>query len=88
MQGTLAGLADLDLRFARRGADLDREAGPDAAKQRRYSDDIPQIDSRLMRAQGKSVPGGELRTVPGGPFPASTDRNGRPYLPDSAKFAH
>src|SRR4051794_3195579 len=46
------------------------------------------MDSRLAHAQGQSVPESELRTVPGRPFPASTDRNGRPDLPDSAISAH
>src|SRR4051794_28500409 len=46
------------------------------------------MDSRLAHSQGESVPESELRPGPGGPFPASTDRNGRPYLPDSAISAH
>ena len=72
----LAGLADPDLRFACRGVDLDREAGPDAPKQRRYLVDIPQIDGHLEGSQGKCVPGSELQPAPGGPFLASTDRKG------------
>ena len=84
----LAGLADPDLRFACRGADLDRAAGLDAPKQRHYPANIPQIDGDLAGSQGKCVPGSDLRTVPGGPFLALTDRNGWAYLPGSMISAH
>ncbi len=83
----LAGLADPDLRFACRGADLDREAGPDAPKQRHDPANIPQIDGYLAGSQGKCVPGSDLRTAPGGPFLALTDRNGWASLPDSVRSA-